>query len=159
MTDFVGRMNRAESHETAVMSRLADSGWTVCAFGQAQIEEHVREELKQTGSWLRWLPDVLAVCGKRVLLIDAKSEERTDTPNYAIEKRSLDSHLRLGLAGEPVVYAWDDFRVCFAGDVNDATKTTGPDYGNGSGTPYWLVRKDDVARPWEAIFGPLRKAA
>jgi hypothetical protein len=58
---------------------------------------------------------LLAVRQKRVLWIDAKAGQRTDTPNYDIETASLLAHRALSRIGFEVVIVWHDFRWIEAG--------------------------------------------
>lgn len=146
---FAQRMAAATAHECAVAERLAGAGYEVCPFGQSQIPDGVRDVLRTSDCEIRWLPDLLAVRAGRVLWIDAKGGT-SQTANYSIEVAALRCHRKLAVAGYPVVIVWGDFRWNYAGDLIPDDLIAGTYSGNGSGTPFALVKKL-MARPWSEL--------
>lgn len=150
---FTERMTRARNHESAVASKLRARGYVVGDFGQGQLSPDVRDALRSHPTKLRWLPDLIAISAGEVLLIDAKFG-RTDTPNYDMEKASLDAMVALQLAtGVPVVIVWADMRCSYVMALEHCDgRTQGPHCGNGSGTPYWLFPKAQVGHHMDDVF-------
>jgi hypothetical protein len=147
------RLRRAKEHEIAVCERITAAGWTCEAFGQGMLSETMRDVLKVHRTPIRWMPDLIAVRDE-VLLIDAKYELRTDTPNFSIECSAIDAHQRWSIAlAVPIVYVFADFTVNYVHglrpvhefhDVRGQTR--------GSGTDFVLIRKDEQ-HPFDEIFG------
>jgi hypothetical protein len=178
MSGFDERFTVGTALEVAVANDLTARGITVSKFGQALLDEDVRDVLKTTQSLLRWLPDLIGwrPSRPRPFLIDAKSCVRKDTPNHSIEMRVL---LAAKFTDLPVFFICDEFKVLPSGEVwpdgswraccDDCLQkaladptgrllpTRCPEHvrksGRGSGTPYVLVRRDKC-RPPEEFFGP-----
>lgn len=150
-TSFRQRLMPARIHELRVEMWLLERGWEVCRFGQAQLSDDVRGLLRRyPGLPLRWSPDLLVVrqagtgdWHDDVRLIDAKSG-RTDTACYAVEKASLNAAIRW-----MPTHSVDEWLVFEDGNCCRRSHMTfdppyvvdGPQHGNGSGTPYWLISK------------------
>jgi hypothetical protein len=154
-------MDVGQRHEQAVADRLRSEGWDVHVWGQALLSEPLRKALLEqphTVFW-RWLPDMVAVRSDAIRLIDAKNEQRVDTPNYAIETAALTAHRAMERLGLGVTYVWPDFTVNWPAGL-DIIKEFGAQRGQngGSGTPFCLVRKADQF-PWELAFPSARSAA
>jgi hypothetical protein len=142
-------MFMADTHELAVIQKLEDARFEVVRFGQGLLSPELRELLKQTRSKIRWLPDILAVRLPLVLWVDAKTGRR-DTPNYGIETEALLGHRALVHAGYDVVIVWPDFCWSRAAELHPDDLQPGVHIGNGSGTPFLLVRKW-LAHPWSEL--------
>ena len=157
---FAARFNDAAKWEQTLMDGLTWFGWDVSPFGQAQIPETIRRAL---ASWrdeydhptlIRWLPDMIASCPTtgELCLIDAKSERRSDTSNFAIEAaavdagRALANHLRI-----PVFYVWPGGLTLTPESVfDDHHVRLDGNNTQGSGTPFYLIDKSfAVATCWD----------
>jgi hypothetical protein len=148
---FTERITSAEVHEHDVLDRLIADGVPACPFGQGQISEAVRTELVRTHSPIRWTPDIIAVLAPLAYWIDAKCG-RLDKPNYTIEVEALRGHRALECAGFATVIVWPDFRWNHARDLIPDDLVVGSNLSrNGSGTPFWLVKKH-LSRPWDQLF-------
>lgn len=105
----------------------------------------------------RWIPDMIAVKGNRVALVDPKSELRNDTANFAVEINALQAHRAMSPLGLRIVYVFGDMSCNFPEDLVAVGRFM-PDVGsqrvaaNGSGTPFVLVRKHDQL-PMDKLFG------
>lgn len=154
MSDFAGRLGKALPHEQVVAGAIRDLGcWTVVPFADGMISPKIRETLRVWPAALRWMPDLLAVrrhewcvdplpAPDAVRLIDVKAG-RTDTANYDLEARALLSYLRWEVFDVSVWLVFHDLQCARADDISRAALRPLPQYGNGSGTPGWLLRKDD----------------
>lgn len=159
MNAFRHRLADAEEFEHAVADALRERGWLVEPFGQALLTPTARDILRgDPNAQHRWLPDLLAyrpARGTRVL-VDAKA---SGAPNYAIEKDALSAlveHERTALMPVYVVFSdWHVARACELWEIVDDERycRTGPYYGRGSGTPYWLIRKGALPRTFDNTFG------
>jgi len=152
------RMHLGAGHESAVKERLEAYGWTVQAWGQGLITEEIRAAMyaKYPPVLWRWIPDLIAVRGRVVVLIDPKSSERLDTPNFSIEQSALIAHQIMANLGLLIVYVFADFTCNSVQHLQIAYQSLnepGRVKTGGSGTPYVLVRKADQ-RPFDEIFGP-----
>lgn len=155
--NFSARKAMAAQHEKAVAARLESAQWNVDPFGQGLLPERQRTALRELDTPLRWLPDLIASkCGTRprIILVDAKTGWRTDTPNYCIEKSAIDADFAcLGMFRLDVLLVTGDFRVLSPsqvhrhGRLHDGRNTNG-----GSGTPFYLVPKT-LAKDFDAVFG------
>lgn len=153
MSTFEQRLALAEEHEEAVMARFQRFGWKCHPFGQTLFSEPFRQELRRSGSDFRWLPDIIAIRNSEVVLADAKTELRDDTPNHAIEIRSVECHIRLERAFPRITiyYVWHDFTICTPNWLKDNSKPyTGKT--TGSGTPLLLTPKK-LQWSFDAFFG------
>jgi hypothetical protein len=148
---FHDRLTVAQRHEHDVSEHLRDCGWLVAPWGQEMLSERIRKMLKMVDRTnLRWQPDIIAVRDGRLIMVDAKYETDRNalSPNFAVEKASVDALHLLGMYARHVVYfAWRDMTATPVHDVASTDdKWTGPHFGTGSGTPYWLVPKCSVSR-------------
>lgn len=153
---FRDRLSATLEHERGVLLAARRDGWTACPFGQGLLDETVRAALRTIDTPLRFLPDIVAVRGPAAYLIDAKTETRFDTPNFAIQTDALVAgHSWSRFAALPLVFVWADYRCNFSWDLlaNDAPLRRGHWTGNGSGTPFYLWPKT-AARPFDSLFGP-----
>lgn len=154
---FEKRLQQADRHELNVVTTINQyRNWKAFRFGQALLDVLARDLLKKTKSPIRWIPDILALSPPQILLIDAKAG-RTDTPNWTLEKSSHDAHKLIAQSlNVRVIYVWPDL------SCNDALTlhptVSGTETSFGSGTPYWLIRKEPVNNenewpmPISAIF-------
>lgn len=150
------RFALAYAHEQAVAERFTDARCIVCPFGQAQISDIARDGLGLTSSPLRWMPDLLVITPldeavQHAYWVDAKAEFRKDTPNYSLEINAWRTHHWLAHAGIDVIIVWGDFRWSHAAELHPYDLEQGPFLGNGSGTPFVLVRKW-MTHPWEELL-------
>lgn len=147
---FDDRIVMARAFEWAVQCRLEELGWTACEWGQGLLSPEMRDALRATSSLVRWTPDILAVRGDAVRWVDAKSGLRyQDTGNHDIETKSLDAaEAARGIAS--VLFVFPDWRVATPVLVRERG-WPGPYRGNGSGTPFVLVRATDCS-PFDEVF-------
>ena len=157
---FQDRLSLASTHEEKVLRSIRKREWWVaCAYGQGMLSSEVRNHLRRNNTPLRWHPDILAVRSddRRVVYgVDAKTEQRTDTAYFSIEKSALAAlHGWYSNWGTPVVIVWGDGSSNFTWDLladDQNALREGPYRGNGSGTSFWLWPKNR-ARPFDDIFG------
>jgi len=127
----------------------------VADFGQGVLGDDMVAALQATDCPLRYMPDLLAVKGRRARLLDAKYG-RLDTGNHAVEVASLESLCRWQYgAGVGVWLVFGNWTVANAHDVaSDDQKTVGSFHGNGSGTDFYVFRSTSpyVLR-FDAVFG------
>ncbi|MFG2948331.1 hypothetical protein [Streptomyces adustus] len=140
MPSFQHRKAVGDAHEVRVTEELAARGWDVSVWGQAILTDSVRSALQQTGSLLRWTPDLVAAKGRQVILIDCKSRMTSRTSRrHAVERAAVTAHVHLTAWTQlPVVYVYDDLRVLTPIDAL-LSGSTGPRSTAGSGAPYLLV--------------------
>lgn len=159
---FTTRFHDAAKWEQALMGDLTRIGWNVAPFGREQIPQKMRPELinwrdkdgHPTG--IRWLPDMIATCPTtgEFCLIDAKSEGRSNTCNFAIEVAAVETgmalvtHLRT-----PVFYVWPGGLTLTPRSVFDNQHACLDGNGaRGSGTPFYLIDKSfAVPGCWDRI--------
>jgi hypothetical protein len=149
------RMHLGKAHEDAVRERLVGLKWDVQPWGQGLLTDSIRASIQRQYPkvlW-RWIPDMIAARGRRVVLIDPKSEARNDTPNFTIEQDAYQAHCAMSVLGLRIVYVFADFScntpeglAIVHHSIGDRQQT------GGSGTPYLLVRKADQ-HPFEELFG------
>jgi hypothetical protein len=162
MDDFDGRLGPHEVLCSLIKMDLRRKGWIVESFGQGQLSAATRMALctcvdsEGQPTALRWLPDLLAVCGHVAVLIDAKSGERwRTTGNLDIEKAALAAAVRFSHALKVDVYfIFTDGSAISARELDRCAKWDVSWRGRGSGTPFWLFRKGDT-RPCldlEAVY-------
>ncbi len=149
------RLHHGRAHEIAVRERLQRHGWIVQDWGQGILSDEIRVALRVGGRepavlW-RWIPDLIAVKGSRVVLIDPKSDLRSDTAYFSIEIGAWQAHLAMLPLGLHVVYVWADF-TC---NTAQGLKPVGdPKPGVSEGrTWFYLIRKDEQ-KSFEWAFGP-----
>lgn len=162
VTNGALRLRLGGSHEAAVAERLEALGWLVQPWGQGILIPEVRAALSRLSppSMWRWTPDLIAIRGRSLVLVDPKTTMRQDTPNFAIEQMALITHLIMECSfGIPIVYVFSDFtgnqvsRLRVMHRSLDATRLI----NGGSGTPMVLVRKDEQL-PFEKLFGVRTRA-
>jgi len=154
------RLHIGKGHELDVTEKLAAHGWIVHPWGQGLFEgeagEHVRQALvaRQPKTYWRWIPDLIAVKGTRLMLVDPKTD-LTDTPNFSIEIDAYIAHLAMSGFGLPVVYVWQDMTCNTPGGlfVHKWFAELQRGATRGSGTPFGLVSRADQ-KPFEWAFGP-----
>ena len=151
------RLHIGIGHEVAVTDALADRGWLVQPWGQGLIREEIRAALvtRYPPVLWRWIPDLIAVKGKTVVLVDPKTSLRSDTPNFAIEQSALIAHQIMANLGLQIVYVFADLTCNEVRHLKIAHRTLDSQRlaTGGSGTPFVLVRKADQ-RPLDDVFGP-----
>lgn len=153
-------------HERHVQAELERRGWHVQPWGQGLLDDRVRQVLNERAPvvlW-RWLPDLIAVRGDRVYLVDPKTDFRPDSPNFSIEISAIQAHRAMSCLGLRIVYVFGDM-TCNSPENIRPVQWFMPDPGrtriaaNGSGTPFALVRKSEQI-PFDACFGtPLEESA
>lgn len=158
----MSRLDRGEAHERAVAEKLTENGWHVEAFGQGLFTERTKRAMQQHHPkiMLRWLPDLIASRGTRVILVEAKWSDRTDTDNFSIEIDSMAALTATEVVwGIPVYIVWRDFSCNRAARLRHVRWEPRPTGTQGSNTPYMLVAKKDQ-HPFDEAFGrPLADAA
>jgi hypothetical protein len=155
------RLHHGRAHEIAVREKLREHGWTVQDWGQGILSDEIRVALRADSRepavlW-RWIPDLIAVKGSRVVLVDPKTDLRGDTANFTIEISAWQAHLAMLPLGLHVVYVWADFTCNTAQGIQPASD---PKPGVAEHrTWFYLIRKDQQ-RPFEWAFGdkPIRQA-
>lgn len=154
MTNWQQRKAAGDAHEQYVAEELTLRGWEVNAWGQGVLTRTVRGALGRTDSSLRWTPDLVAVRGEVVALIDCKSRMTSgSTDRHAVERAAVKAHLQLAAWTDlPVYYVFDDLGVLTPHDVLMAGRI-GPHTRVGSGAPYYLIGRG-LDRPFDDIFGP-----
>ena len=149
---FRDRLAGGYSHEQAVRNRLASIGWTCEHIGQGAQSSEMRNALRKTASPIRWGPDLLAVRGDDVRLLDAKAETRKDTSNFSIEFKAWEAAM-MAPWGIRVAFVFADFSANYADVLGvDPRFDVRLDHSSGSGTPYVLVLKEDQI-PFDQFFG------
>lgn len=174
------RLHIGKSHEQAVAEKLRRHGWLVHPWGQGLfadderglsacgsghtrcgecvgVGERVREALvcHEPKTMWRWIPDLIAIKAGRVCLVDPKTDQRGDTPNFSLEVDAYMTHMAMRSFGLPIVYVWQDF-TCNAPQLLEPVRwVLEPQRGKvaGSGTPFILIRKADQY-PFDSYFGP-----
>ena len=155
------RLHIGKGHEDAVADELRLRGWIVHPWGQGLFDDgevgaQVRAALVTCDPktlW-RWIPDLIAIKGHRIYLVDPKTDLRGDTPNFSLEADAFMAHSMMRCLGLPIVYVWQDF-TCNAPDrLRPVGHFLEPQRGKvaGSGTPFMLVRKADQI-PFDRVFG------
>jgi hypothetical protein len=160
------RIHHGGGHEHVVAEELRRRGWRVQPWGQGLFTDETRVALNaiRPVSYWRWIPDLIAVRGDRVVLIDPKSElKRTD--NHAVEMSAWQAHLIMRPLGLRVVYVFSDL-TCNTPEGLRPFRWVLPDgsggrveTADGSGTAFVLVRRCDQI-PLDQWFGsPTEKVA
>jgi hypothetical protein len=152
MDDFYSRFGPHEALCSLIKMDLSRKGWFVEPFGQGQVSAAMRRVLQACTDWeghptaLRWLPDLLAVCGHLAVLIDAKSGERWHTTgNLDIEKAALAAAVRFSHALKiDVFFIFSDGSAISAVQLDRCVKWDVSWRGHGSSTPFWLFQKADT---------------
>lgn len=164
MSQGQDRMHIGARHEDRVKLSIELRGWHVHPWGQGVLSEEVRQAFNQRDRgadvllW-RWMPDMIAVRGLDIYLIEAKSEKRNDTPYFTIELRSVMAQLAMKTLGLSTVIVWADGSCNRTEAIRIVDfwlpegKNRRLDNVDGSGTPFARVRKDEQ-RPLDELFGP-----
>ena len=148
-------MHLGVEHELRVMHKIQAHGWACQKWGQGLLDDEIRMAMVayQPKTMWRWLPDLIAVGGRRIFLVDAKSDATT-TPNFSLEVDAYMAHKAMRALGLPLIYVWQDMTCNTPDALKPIRWELQPQRGRngGSGTPYLLVRKEDQ-RPFEWAFG------
>jgi hypothetical protein len=157
------RIHLGQRHEERVKLSLELRGWHVHPWGQGVLSDEVRQAFNErdNGSdvllW-RWMPDMIAVRGIDIYLIEAKSERRTDTPYFTIEVRSIMAQLAMKTLGLSTVIVWADGTCNRTEDLEVVDFWLPEGKGrrlnnvDGSGTPFARVAKSKQIS-LDALFG------
>lgn len=158
----VRRLHIGKGHELAVSAKIHDQyGWDVHPWGQGlfddtPIGERVRAALvlHEPKTYWRWIPDLIAVKGGRVRLVDPKTDA-SNTDSFSIEIDAYMAHQAMRALGLPIIYVWQDFTCNTPAGLFVHRWELRPQRGRnrGSGTPYGLIYKNDQ-HPLEWAFGP-----
>lgn len=153
MTRFDERMELASSHESAVLARLISLGWDAFPFGQGLLIEKNRNSLKKVRTNIRWCPDMVAIGGSMLISVDAKAGDAwRKTGNHDAEISAIRSLTAWSLySGFPSYFVFSDF-TCATPQMMDDRGFDGKFYGNGSGTPFRLIKVSDCL-PFDDVFG------
>src|SRR5262249_21810206 len=156
---FELRIRKATQFERRVLDALRARGWTAELFGQGQLPEDVRAHLRQVDTPVRWMPDIIACKEYPVraltVFVDAKAGERwRQTNKHAVEQSAAESANRWKeFSNCDTYFVFTDWSVTIHSTVLELDER-GPDYGNGSGTPFLLVPRV-ACTPFDAVFGPV----
>jgi hypothetical protein len=152
VTQTQDRLHHGRQHEIAVRERLEACGWTVQDWGQGLFDDRIRVVIRHGKRepvvlW-RWIPDLIAINGQRIVLVDPKTDLRGDTSNFSIEVSAWQAHLAMLPLGLPIAYVWSDFTCNLAHMIRPVRLLPGVAEGR---TSFYLVRKADQ-RPFEWAF-------
>ena len=160
------RLRIGQAHERQVQTELERRGWYVQPWGQGLLDDRVRQALNDRAPivlW-RWIPDLIAVRGERIYLVDPKTDYRPESPNFSIEISAIQAHRAMSCLGLRIVYVFGDL-TCNTPENIRPVGWFMPDPGrrrvaaNGSGTPFALVLKSEQV-PFDSCFGaPLEESA
>jgi hypothetical protein len=155
VTNGAVRIHLGKSHEEAVQERLEQYGWTVQPWGQGLLTDEIRAAWQRhypPVQW-RWIPDLIAVRGTRLVLVDPKWDASPESPNFSIEQDAIMAHRAMAQLGLRIVYVFGDFSCNTPEGLVIAHRSLGAERerNGGSGTPYVLVRKADQ-HPFEDWF-------
>ncbi|KAA6223669.1 hypothetical protein CP973_18640 [Streptomyces albofaciens JCM 4342] len=153
MASYQQRKAIGGAHEEHVAHELTLRGWDVSPWGQGTLTANVRRVLRTTDSSIRWMPDLIAVRGEDLALVDCKSRMTSGTTHrHAVERAAVRAHLQLtAWTYLPVFYVFDDLGVLSAHDVLTHGRN-GPWASRGSRAAYYLI-STAVAVPFDAVFG------
>lgn len=147
------RLHIGQVHEQKVQRSLAARGWDVQPWGQGLLSDSIRQAFMDADRgrdvllW-RWLPDLIAAKGRRLYLVDPKTDIREDTPFFSIELRCIMAQRAMSTLGIRHVVVWSDFSCNFMdllriADIRQPAGESRRVASNGSGTPFALVRKSE----------------
>lgn len=158
------RLYLGKEHEQKVQRSLEARGWHVSPWGQGVLSDEVRQAFIERDAGIdvllwRWLPDMIAVRGRDTFLVEAKTEQRTDTANFAIEIRCIAAQLAMKPLGLDTYIVWADGTCNRPQDLRPVDIILPNGRGrrvvdvNGSGTAFALVLKSEQL-PMDQVFGP-----
>lgn len=167
MSSFQERFRDARQWELDLRDKLRERGWIADLFGQALLTEQWRRILGAYSdsfgrpAIMRWMPDLITSAPddpRTVKLIDAKTGDAS-TGNYSIE---VDAH-KAALAFEnvmyvPVLFVWKDGVLTTHDVEHKHFKRLDGSNTNGSGTPFFLVKKQFAKKP-DNVFPPKESVA
>lgn len=148
---YQDRLRLGHHHEAVVRERLTGDGWTVQEWGQGILDDDIRKALRaqHVTVWWRWLPDIVAIRGSRVLLVDPKNSQQLTSPTFNLEEGAWCAHQLMRPLGLPIVYVWADFTCQVAWRVDPVCHMPGAGEGR---TPYVKVARSQQL-PWADVFG------
>jgi hypothetical protein len=158
MTDAVqDRLHHGRGHEVRVAEKLRAHGWRVQDFGQGLFDDDIRIAMRsariELTVWWRWIPDLVAAKGSRVVLVDPKTDLNTTTPNFSIEVSAWWAHRQMRMLGLPIVYVWSDFTCNLVELLRPTRRLPGVTEDR---TEFYLVAKSDQ-QPFEWAFDACRR--
>lgn len=158
---FAARLEQAQQHEIDVRDALRRRGWAAELFGQGQLPDLLRTNLRRVDTPVRWMSDIIAVRpypeSRFLVFVDAKAGKKyLETGNHDIEISALESAERwLTFAGDNCRYyfVFSDGGVIKPDRIREIGEL-GNYRGNGSGTPF-LLFPVDACTPFDGVFGPV----
>jgi Holliday junction resolvase len=155
-TQWAERKAVGDALEARVAGLLRARGWNVDQYGQGTLSGQVRDAVRRSDSALRWMPDLIAQRGDRLVTVDCKASMSAQTRRHAIARRAVQAHALFASYFEiAVYYVFDNLGVLTPVDVLGAARP-GPPGRGGSGSDYYLIGFD-LDRPFDLVFG--RQAA
>lgn len=147
---FAERKAIGDQHEMRVRGELELRGWTVAPYGQGVLPEAITRALGRTGSRMRWDPDMIAVNGSTVCLIDAKSSMHGDDAwTYNISRKAVGAHLRMWADLDlPIFYVFQNLGVATPAEVMQFCRLA--TLGQAGG---YLSFPAGLPRPFDDYFG------
>lgn len=165
--NYASRLALSIKFEERLIEHLKSIGWSAWPWGQILLPPECRKALTRSAdsyrapNLLRWMPDILACIDRpnkpsRPVLIDAKV---CKGKRYSIEISALRAaELYNDPSGFniPTFFVFDDWSVLTPLDVRQHG-FQGPFKGNGSGTPFLLVKKRH-GRPFDYFFPSIKRS-
>ncbi len=153
MRRYAARKEAGDAHEQTIREQLRARNWIVSEAGQGVLHPAVRAVLQTTESPYRHEPDMIAVRGCEIAVIDGKGTV-SGGPNYTINRRSLAALRRFAAYHDlPVYCVFDDLRVLTPEEVVTAAGLTRLD-----GAGAYLRVPRGLGRPFDAVFGARSRA-
>lgn len=150
MSSFDGRLSLGTAHEQRVARELQARGWTVDPWGQGVLSAEVRTAIRNSGSRLRFLPDLIAARNGELVTVDCKDRMRSaDSGRYAIARQCVNFGLQMTALDVPLVYVFGNLGVLVPAEVM-AYGRIGPRVA-GSGA-YYLV-PERLGHQFDDVFG------
>lgn len=148
--NWADRKANGDAHETRVKTEMERRGWVVAPYGQGVLPEAVTRALSRTTSRMRWDPDLIAVNGSTVCLIDAKSSMRGDDAwTYNISRKAVSAHLRMWAELDlPIVYVFQNLGIATPAEVMQFCRLS--TIGEAGG---YLSFPAGLPRPFDDYFG------
>lgn len=153
---FQDRLSTALKWEDEVKTKLEAIGFLTNRYGTGvQLSPEFHNAVRfmndnYTAQFVRYLPDwIIAIENKMCYLVEAKSE-RSNTSNYSYELSSYEVGLKLHSIGVNVIVVFVGWRADFIQNLKIWKEFKDPIYlrmvkqNGGSGTPFGLIKKDDV---------------